>query len=348
MERRKASAVWKLLVSVLFFALIFRMVRGPEFLAMVHQIRLRYVVLSLVVSGAMIAVSCLKWFLLVRQQEGSISYFRLLRLYFIGYYFSALLPSTVGGDVVRSFYAGRDMSSQSGAAVTVLVERLTGLVLLLLLVLFAPLLVPGLYGKPAFFIPSIGAAGVLVTLLVLLRLRQPLKRAIDAFEAADARATKGPGRSLAGRLGVLLTRLREATLRFHQKLTIALRVLRDTPRLLVPVAGLTVLFYMLTWLNVYVAFLAFDVDPSLRSVIAVVPTSMIVSMIPIAPMASLGLAEGAYVYYFSLVGVPGAASLAMGLLIRGKLLLIGLIGLVCHLTLGDRVEDDVGFREEQT
>jgi uncharacterized protein (TIRG00374 family) len=340
---RKSRFTWKLGISLVFFVLILQVVRGEDFLGRVRGIDPVFFACSLAVSGLMIGVSCLKWYLLVRQQGGTVPYRRLLRYYFIGYYFTSLLPSNVGGDVVRSYYLGREMSSQSSAAVTVFVERVTGLAFLLVLVVAAPLLVPGLYRAPAVLVPSIGAAVLLVTGMLLVRVRQPLKRVIDVLHSAGADPGSSVRQVVLRRLEGWITRLRDASLSFHRKLSEALRVLRDTPALLGPVVGLTVVFYALTWLNVYVSFRAFDVDLSFTYVVALVPTSMMVSMIPIAPMASLGLAEGAYVYYFWLVGVPSAASLAMGLLIRCKLLLIGGIGLLCHLWLGEDIKQDEGF-----
>lgn len=324
----------KILVSLLFFGLIFRVVSGPDFLGMLEQIDPVYVALSLTLSFAMVAVSCLKWHVLLRHQGTPVPYRHLFRLYLVGYYFTSLLPSNVGGDVARSYYVGKRIGSQSDAAVSVFIERVSGLLLLLILVVAAPALRPELYAQPTVLIPATGAAALLVVLGMLLRARQPLKRTLEVIHTWRSR--HGGGRVVEG-VERLVEAIREKALRFHQKLGRALHALKRDRTVLGPVLLLTVLFYVLTWINVYVSFRAFGVAVPLVDVIAVVPVCMIVAMIPIAPLASLALAEGTYIFYFGLLGVSTEASLAMGLLLRCKLLFIGLIGCLLYLGQGERL-----------
>lgn len=324
----------KLLLSLVFFGLILRVVRGAEFSGMLRQIEPAYVGLSLLVTGAMVAASCWKWHVLLVHQGTPVPYRHLFRLYLIGYYFTSLMPSNVGGDVARSYYVGKRIGSQSDAAVSVLLERVSGLVLLLALVVGAPMLRPALYAEPAVMVFVLASLVGLLILGLLAWSRQPLRQTAEAIRAWRQRSTDS---RLAAGADRIVLRVRERALRFHGKLGRALRGLARDPSMLWAVAGLTVLFYALTWLNVYVSFRAFGVALPFRDVAAVVPVCMMVSMIPVAPLASLGLAEGAYVFFFRLLGVPPAASLAMGLLLRCKLLLVGLIGCGVYLAQGERI-----------
>jgi uncharacterized protein (TIRG00374 family) len=239
------------------------------------------------------------------------------------------LPSNIGGDVVRSYYAGREIGSQADAAVSVLLERLTGLAVLLVLVVLCPLGWPGLVAHPAIWIPAAGAMTLLALMVALVRVRRPMARL-----AEWVRESRLPGRV---RLLRALEASRERALRFHRKLTAAVWELKRRPGTGMLVLLLTLLFYGLSWLNVYISFRAFGHAVPLGAVAAVLPTAMVVAMLPVAPLAGLGLAEGSYVYYFGLIAIGGGAALAMGLLLRCKLLLLGTLGLVAHVTLPDRV-----------
>ncbi len=323
MSRKQVSFLFKILVSVAFGAVLWQVARKPEFRETIRDVDPLFVAASLAISALMVGVSCLKWWFLVRQQGASVQYRRLFRLYLVGYYFTCLLPSNIGGDVVRSYYVGREIGSQSDAAVTVFLERFTGLLLLLPMVILCPLLRPELIRHPAIWIPAMGAAGLLLTAVLLVRMRQPLKRLSEL-------APEGP-------LARMLVGVREKALGFHRKLSRALHALKRDPKLLVPVMGLSVVFYLLTWLNVYVSFRAFGVAVPMRDIVALLPTAMMVAMAPIAPLAGLGLAEVSYVGYFGLAEVLRESALAMGLLLRAKVLLLGFLGLISHLTLRDRV-----------
>jgi uncharacterized protein (TIRG00374 family) len=247
-----------------------------------------------------------------------------------------LLPSNIGGDVVRSYYAGRALGSQQEAAVSVLLERLTGLTLLLMLVAVCPWILPGAIRHPAFALPAAGSVVLLALMAWAIRWRQPLGRATEWLRRAQ---TRSPPRWVAAMLSsaqALLNRWRDTARGFHHTLATAVAAFRRAPGLFGMVTALTIVFYALACLNVYVSFRAFQAPIEFRSVLGVLPTAMIIAMLPVAPLAGLGLAEGAYVVYFGLAGMPPAASLAMGLLLRCKLLLLGAIGGLLHWSLPAR------------
>ena len=333
---KNALHVCKLLISILFLSLILRVVQGSDFMQMLKEVDPPYLLISVALSVMMVAISCLKWYVLLAHQGSSVSYSILLQYYLIGYYFTTLLPSNMGGDAVRSYYAGRRIGSQTRAAVSVFIERISGLIFLLFLVAAAPMLHPRLYRHSAIWIPALWAICVFGTWIVLNQARQLPSRIIDAVHW---RRGSSQERSWAPRIERFISFIRGKADRFRQKLISALRDLKSDRRVWAPVGLLTVLFYFLTWVNVYVTFRAFGVKVPFFEVAALVPACLLVAMIPIAPLASLGLAEGAYVFYFGLVGVLPAESLAMGLFLRCKLLLIGLIGLGIHLTHGQYIKE---------
>lgn len=320
----------KALTSLVFGWILLQVARSPGFTEALAGVDPRFVAASLALSAAMVSASCLKWSVLLRARGHRPGFLTLLRFYLIGYYFTCLLPSNIGGDVARSFYAGRAVGNQSDAAVSVLLERVTGLAVLLVLILVCPFGVEGLMSHPAVWIPALGGVGLLGLMVVLVRVRQPLAR----LQAWVGDTPGLPGRD---RWMRILEAVRTRLLGFHRKLATAVRELRHRPSVAWPVFGLTLLFYALCWVNVYVSFRAFGHEVPIRSIVAILPTAMVVAMLPVAPLAGLGLAEGAYVFYFGLVSVAGGNALAMGLLLRCKLLLLGLLGWLAHLTLPDRM-----------
>ena len=133
-RRSGIARIVRLLFAALFIAVLVRFFRGVDLGEQVRQFDWRFAVLSLLLSGAMVSISTWKWKVLLGQQGHALSFPHLLRVYFIGYYFSNFLPSNFGGDVVRSLYTGRRIGSQQRAAIAVFLERFTGLILLLVLV----------------------------------------------------------------------------------------------------------------------------------------------------------------------------------------------------------------------
>lgn len=328
----------KIVISGAFFIVLFSFVQGEELLAMFRRIDWLYLTLSFALLPIMVSASCLKWKVILGDKGRHISFIQLLRIYAVGYFFSNLLPSTVGGDVVRSYYSGRLLDNQALAAVSIFVERFTGILLLFFLVAFAPLLAPELYRSPYILVPA-GAGLVLLGLSwCLLRVRDPLAlpkkilgltfSLLHAFSAwtGSRLVEKGVGLLEQG-CGAILRKLQ----RVRTELDNAMNAFRQDRIYLLRVFLLTVVFYVLTWVNVYVSFRAFGVTPDFPHICALVPAILFAAHVPVTVLGNFGYFESVFVFYFLLIGIPGAETLAMGLLLRLKMLTLGVIGYIVYL-----------------
>src|SRR5438128_6925729 len=72
-------------------------------------------------------VSSLRWQLLAQPLGFRQPLGQFVRLYFIGMFFNLVLPTSVGGDVVRAWYLAENSRRRSAALVSVLLERGSGL-----------------------------------------------------------------------------------------------------------------------------------------------------------------------------------------------------------------------------
>ena len=335
----KKVLLLKAITSAAFFIILVSFIQGNELASVALRIDWFYFSLSLLLAPLMLFISCLKWKILLDTSGTRIGFFTLVRIYFIGYFFSNLLPSTVGGDVVRSYYAGKIIENQAYAAVSVFIERFTGILFLLLLVIVAPLLHHGLYQSPFVYIPAIGAFFLFLLVLWIWKVKNPLMLP-DRFmqlvfsklsQIADrldsvmlSRGIVFIGRTYDGLMGRLS--------KFKNELSNAYSSTRQDRQFFVVIILLTILFYFLTWVNVYIAFRAFGIHPSFWAVSALVPTILFVAQIPVTVLGNLGFFESVFVFYFLLIQIPVAESLMMGLLLRVKMLMLGLIGLLIYLS----------------
>ncbi len=343
----------KAVVSIAFFLMLFAIVRKGEFVAMLKQVDPFYFVLSFVIAAAQISTSCLKWKVLVNLYDRSIGFGFLMKNYLIGYYFSNLLPSNVGGDVVRSYHVGRRIGSQTHAAISVFIERFTGMICMLLLVIFMPLLWPGAYRHPAVYVPALGAAGLLILFAWMALIDKPLSKLAAMFlrilqflrSWRWLNQQRAAGRILHG-LEIAAWKILRKTERIHEKLAATIDCLKKDKKAFLAVILLTVLFYALTWINVFWAFKTFRITPDFANIASLLPTAMLVSAIPIT-LGSLGIAEGSYVFYFGLVGMSTAATLAMGLFLRFKLIVVGIVGFANFLTYRHEKYDYSKLREQE-
>jgi hypothetical protein len=328
----------KVAVSLAFFLVLLSFVRTNALLAVFAKVNWTWLTFSFCVTLLMLAIGCAKWKTVLDLRERSLTYGELMKIYAIGVFFSNILPSTFGGDVVRSYYAGKLIDNQSYAAVSVFVERFSGAVFLLFLVAFAPFLQPELLASPYLYLPAIGGLCMGTVILWMFFSDLPLKLANTlshvCLEYVKALSHHRAFTFLSKPLHFcehLYARLLGRLNRLKAEMRVAATAIRSDIPFIVKMVLLTFLFYLLSWLNVYSAFKAFDVEVSLLAICALVPAIMIVAQIPVTLLGNLGYFESVFVFYFLLVGVGGAETLAMGLLLRLKLLCVGVVGFLVYM-----------------
>ena len=315
----------KVAASLVFVGFLCRQLDLAELAAQARNVDPAFLALSGLFSFLMVAASTWKWWYLMRLQGFAIPFVRMYRWYFIGYFYSNFLPSNVGGDVARAWLAGRQVQAPGAALVAVFAERFTGMIFLLALAVGLPFTAPTLWRHPAVALGIVaGAAGLVAIGLAWWGGQTGLQSAAFGRLAASVRRwirADRPGRSqrlwdrIAGKARVVRTRAGELG-----------AILRRRPGAFGAVVGLTALFYALMIGNVAIAYRAFGAWPDLAALACVLPAAVMVAMIPVT-LGNVGITEGAYVFYFGLIGMGPELTLAMGLLLRLKIILLGVIGM---------------------
>jgi uncharacterized protein (TIRG00374 family) len=100
-------------------------------------------------------VSALRWRLLARPLGFREPFGRFLSYYYIGMFFNLVLPTSVGGDVVRAWYLDGKSGRKIAAFISVLADRVHGVVMLLLIALVALAFRPA--ELPAWMTWAVGA-----------------------------------------------------------------------------------------------------------------------------------------------------------------------------------------------
>jgi len=259
------------------------------------------------ISPVLIFVSIVKWQVLLKAKTISVPLFRLFGLYLIGYFFNYLLPSNVGGDVIRGAKLGNDTGKMEETLASVFFERMTGFTTLLV---FAFLVL-------SFNFRSLGDPLILGALgLTFVGYLGVLWMAFDPHPLAICNSI--PKVQFLSKLAQKI-----------QRLQAAIRSYRDNSEVWLPVAVLSVMFYLLAIVNVYLGCLAFGVQVSLTALTKAVPFIMVISMIPIS-LGGVGLQEWSYFTVFEHVGIPSPLGISVALLMRAKGILLGSVGGLCY------------------
>ncbi len=225
------------------------------------------------------------------------SFAHLYRIYLIGFFYNIWLPGGVGGDVVRGV-ATRESFGAAGATAAVavvFVERVLGLVGLLLIV-----------GTSSILYPIEGVEGLL------------LWSGIGIVAGVGAVLAIAIGRSLSGLLPGPLSRIAASLPRIERPAPFALALLLSLG---------TQTFVALTG-HIFVATL--HPELSIATSFVFVPIAMATSYIPITA-GGAGAREAAFQELYSHVGVSFEDATAASLMLISTYYLVGAIGGVLRL-----------------
>lgn len=303
----------RLVVAILLFVILFQFVPWRQAVKLLASASVGFCLVAMALSILGMFLSAQRWRVLLRAHELQVSVLDAVRVYWIGAFFNNFLPSNVGGDAVRAAIT-KPSGKLAQVAASIVVERITGAVVLLLLAIVALIL------RPSYF----RVAGLLPIIWVSI-----------AFMSAALIGAVLFGEQLAARLTATQDS-GQATLtaRFlgkARKLIDAVNHYKRAPTVVYWALVLALPFYASVIIFQYSLISAVGANLPLAEVLLVAPLIPLVSMIPVS-LNALGVAEGAFVLFYTQAGLSPAQALAAALLRRVVLLLISVIGGVFWIT----------------
>ncbi len=262
---------------------------------------LPWLLAGLVVWLGAVVLAALRWQRVLAALEMPVHLSPLLSHSFAGMFVANFLPSTIGGDVLRVARLSASNGQAPASFASVVLERLTGFLVLPLISLVALLTHPDLLRLGnASRMAVLLSAGTLVALALILAL------------AGNARI----GGRLAGN---------ESWLRFAGAVHLALARVRHHPGALAGVLAAAVAYQMTVVLSAWIATRALGIHIGWAPVMAFIPVVAMAQVLPVS-VNGLGLREGALVLLLQPLGVPTGQAIALGLLLYGINLVVSLLG----------------------
>jgi len=299
----------KLLVSLVLLACFILFIVIPEWPTIIDSfkdINYLYLLIVIFISFPLILVSCLKWQILLKSKNLNISLSRLIGLYLVGYFFNNIIPiGFLGGDFVRIYETAKQTKNTPDSLAAVFMERIMGIIALIMFAIFSIFLKFQLFLKnPTVLLIIICIITALIIFIWMIFNPKILNFIKNIIKINP--------------LKKIFTKLDEWTT--------AINKYKYEKRALFYSFIYSIIYNLLAILNVYFSFLTFNYKPNFLDVFIIVPIILLIVLSAPITSAGLGLFENAIVYLFSLVGVLSSISALVALLLRAKVILLGLIG----------------------
>jgi len=273
----------KLLITIAIFYFLFRNIDFVEFSKIIFNSHGGWILVALLMQLTSTYLAAYRWFkisqLLVFKEK--LSFY--VQSYFKGTFFNQVLPSSIGGDAVRIIDLTRKEYDKKDAFYVVFVDRVVGLVGLLVLNLLATLLFFGAFDEKFSFLIIFIALGGITGFALLFQLHRLTFLADIKFLNLFVR--------LANRLNSL----------YASRL------------LLLKHISISVVVHFFSVLTMYGLSLALGLDLSFQTLLIAVPPVFLLTIVPIS-LAGWGVREGAMIGILMLVGADQTKVLAMSIL----------------------------------
>jgi uncharacterized protein (TIRG00374 family) len=273
-----------------------------------REAELRFVLAALVLYLLSFPLRAYRWQELLSAHRAAVRFPRLVGLYFTGAFFNIILPTSVGGDVMRAHGVAKEGAGVTVGASSVLADRAAGLLVLLALALVTTVFAYRLVGPElSLFIADV-TVGTFTGVGIILwggfkervRLRLPALQRLLPIERID-------------------------------EFYVSMHSYRGVP--ITKALFISLVFNLLLVAVNYLIALSMGVRVSVLYFLLFVPLISFSQLLPIS-LGGLGVREGAYVLLFSQAGVAAPLALAMSLTFYAFDIAMGLIGGVIYTLQG--------------
>jgi uncharacterized membrane protein YbhN (UPF0104 family) len=310
--RRYVLLAVKLSVSIALLLLLFSRIDVGSLWTMAKLASVPWLLVALAIFAINVCAGAWRWHLLLAAQAVPVRTRSLLGSCLVANFFNNFLPSNIGGDVIRISDTARPAGSKTLAATVILVDRVVGLMALVLVAAMGataagrahPAATPiwPLWLWAGFLVGAAACAPVVFAPAGFGRLLQPLTIFHPQW------------------VGDRIEKLTGAMARFREQPA----ALAACFACAVFVQGAMVVFY-------YAVVYALHLDVAFTDLAVIVPVSFVVQMLPVS-VNGFGVREATFSFYFSRIGQPIESAMLMSLVAQALVILFSLTGAAVYIS----------------
>jgi hypothetical protein len=285
--------ILKLIITIVIFYVLFQYIDFEHVIKVLEKSHGGFILIALLAQLASTLIAAYRWRLIMKLLDFHEKVSFYVQSYFRGSFFNQVLPGSIGGDAVRTIELVQKGYDKKDAIYGIFVDRIIGLVGLLVLNLIANNLFYGSFPSWLYQLLNLITLGGIAGFLMLF-----------VFEKFTF-LTKFAFSNLFVRLSKRLNKL------YRNK------------ALLIQHIAITVVVHIFSILAIYALALSVEVDLNLQTLLIAIPPVFLLTIVPIS-LAGWGVRESGMVGILMLVGAQKEEILVVSVL-YGLLLIISAI-----------------------
>ncbi|MBU4345943.1 MAG: flippase-like domain-containing protein [Candidatus Omnitrophica bacterium] len=290
-------------ISIILLIFLFKQVDNKSLLEIIKNADKFLLVSVFFIFCFTYLLALLRWEMLLKAAQIHLSLKRIIISFSGGLFFNLFLPTAVGGDLVRSLDLSTHTKRPREVIATVLLDRLSGYVALVLVALLALGFGWRFLQDRSVLIPVFIITALLASILLVLFNRFLYSKINKLLHSPTA------------------GRIREAIKNLHHEM----HIFRHHKDILVDNLIFSLVIQILGPVTFYLIALSLGLKINIIYFFIFVPIISAISLLPIS-IGGLGLRDASIVFFFAKTGVGQDLALAMSLLYFSFILIYGILG----------------------
>lgn len=312
--KRFLSLLVRVSISFILLWFLFKQIDKASLTEIIRNVNKPLLILAFFIFFFSYILCLYRWEMLLRTAKIRLPLKRVIISFAGGYFFSLFLPSTIGGDVVRVIDLTTHTRRPHEVMATVLLDRLSGYIGLVILTWLALLCGGNLIRDRSVFIP-VGIITAILLAILLILFNKFLYFKINKLLHSPSG-----------------NKLRQYIKDVHQEV----HIFRHHEKVVLNNIILSLIIQMITPVTFYITALSLGLEINIIYFFIFLPIIGAITLLPIS-IGGLGLREYMVTLFFVKVGISAHSTFAMSLLNSFFILIYGAIGgLIYVLTVHHR------------
>jgi len=303
--KQQVFLVIKLMLSIVIIYWLLGNVDTNNIIKLLGNMKLEFLFLALLVQVLHVVIATFRWHTILSYLEIKIPYIETLRFQWIGFFFNQAMPSSIGGDAFRIYYLYKNKYNLGNVTLSVLLDRVVGLIgLILLVIITLPVLLSAINGLVGIWSLIIFAVMFMGGIVIFFTMDQITVRFLHWK----------------------IIRLIHSLAKHGRRILLSIR-----PGILLIIMSFIIHSFSIVSMLILSHGMGLEIE--LTSLIAVVPLATLLATIPVS-IAGWGVREGAMVVGLGYQGVSSEYALALSVMYGILMLFVSLPGALVWLKSG--------------
>jgi hypothetical protein len=295
-------------ISIALLVFLFGQVDGKALFRIIRGADIWLLLLAFLIFTLVYAVCLFRWEMLLKAVRVYLPVKRIIVSFSGGMFFNVFMPSTIGGDLVRSFDLAAHTKKGKEVVATVLLDRLSGYAGMVLVAVVAIIFGYRLVQDRAVVLIVLAIVALLALILLLLFNNFFFSKINRFFHAPNG------------------SRLMTAIKNTHQELY----YFRQRKRILFLNLAYSIFIQVVAPVSYYLIAVALGIKTDIIYFFIFFPLIGAITLLPIS-IGGLGLRDATTIYFFAKAGMAKDAAFAISIMVFFYTLLLGALGGIIYV-----------------